>query len=147
MEWYYEAYFIWFCTGLLFLLLEIGVPGLIIFFFGIGAWITSILSYALSPSLNAQIIVFLSTSLISLLLFRNQLKKRFFDEGRSSKTLEDEFVGKIVLAITDFDDGRGKVEFKGANWDASSTENIKKGQRVKIVDKESINLIVKSLEI
>ena len=145
MEWYTEPYFIWFCIGLVFLLLEIGVPGLIIFFFGIGAWIASIVSFFADISLNAQIILFLVISLLSLILFRGQLKKRFFDEGGKTKTLEDEFIGKHVIALSDFDNGEGQVEFKGATWVAHSEDEIKKGQKVKITDKESITLIVKSI--
>ena len=37
---------------------------------------------------------------------------------------------------------KGKVEFKGTTWDAISKSEIKPGERVVIIEKESITLIV-----
>ena len=146
MDWYKEPYFIWFCIGLGFLLLEIGIPGLILFFFGIGAWVASVYSFLTHGGVNSQIVVFLVSSLLSLVLFRRSLKKRFFDEGGPSPTLEDEFIGKKVVASSDFTNGEGKVQFKGTDWNASSLDQIQKGQKVEITDKDSITLIVKSID-
>ena len=135
----------WFILGLVFLLLELVIPGFVIFFFGVGAWITSLVCLLANPGLDLQIIIFSLTSIISLILLRRMLTRRFFTENSGSPdTLEDEFIGKEVLALEDIAKGAwGKVEFKGATWKARAKEDIKSGQTVEIADKESINLIVK----
>ena len=135
---------IWFLVGLGLLLLELILPGLVILFFGAGAWVTA-LACAIFPglSLNWQIVIFLAASLLGLLLLRRYLKKKFF--GKSDKEIEDqleEFVGKKAKAIVDFKDGLGKVEFKGTHWSASCDEPVSKGQWVTIESKESLMLKV-----
>jgi membrane protein implicated in regulation of membrane protease activity len=37
---------------------------------------------------------------------------------------------------------QGKVEFKGTTWNAESASEIKEGQRVVIIEKDSFKLIV-----
>lgn len=139
---------IWFIIGLLFLLLEFTLPGLIIVFFGIGAWITSLCCLVFDVNINLQIIIFIATSIISLILLRNYLKKRFFKEDQQPKdTLADEFIGKTAEVELDIKDGKqGKISFKGTTWNAESDHNIKKGQLVKIISKESIVLKVEPLD-
>jgi len=136
---------IWFLIGLVLLLLEFAVPGLIIFFFGIGAWITALAYLIFEPGLNIQILIFLVASILILALLRKYLRKRFFKEGGDdSASLKREFIGKIAVAETDIPaDGRGKISFKGTLWSADSEVDIKKGDQVKIVEKESIILKVK----
>jgi len=74
------------------------------------------------------------------------IQKRFFyareDEDRSGD-VEDEFTGKEAQAVTGFGPGRkGKVEFKGTTWQAESGSEIKAGQTVIIIEKDSFKLLV-----
>ena len=69
---------IWFLIGLGLLLLELILPGLVILFFGIGAWITALVCAIADINLNWQIFIFLVASLLGLVLLRKYLKKRFF---------------------------------------------------------------------
>ena len=135
----------WFFLGLAFFLLELIIPGFVIIFFGFGAWITSLVCLIANPGLDLQIIIFAVTSILSLILFRKMLTRRFFKEGGASpETLADEFIGHEALALENIPKGlKGRVEFKGTPWTASSRDDIESGQIVEIIDKESINLIVK----
>ncbi len=138
---------IWFCIGFLFFLLEFIIPGFIIFFFGIGAWIVAIASLFFDFSLNTQLLLFIVSSLISVLIFRNWLKKKLGGSDVNSSKLEDEFIGKIAIAETLISpEAKGKVEFKGTSWDAVSEDVIAAGQKVTITATESILLIVKSIQ-
>jgi len=142
-----KAPVIWFLIGLAFLLLEFMLPGLIVLFFGFGAWITAICTLIFDLGLNAQLIVFMGTSVLSLIFLRKYFKRIFVgkDEKAVDEVLE-EFVGKIVIAESDFEKGRkGRVTFKGAIWEALSETDIKKGDQLKIIGKDSIVLIVESL--
>ena len=56
---------IWFFIGLLLALLEFGIPGLIILFFGIGAWVTALSCMLFDVGLNGQIIIFIISSLLT----------------------------------------------------------------------------------
>src|SRR4030042_3546765 len=121
---------VWFILGLILLLLELVVPGFVIFFFGVGAWITALVCLIANPGVNLQVIIFAVFSVISLLAFRKLIQKKFFySKDSRSEAVEDEFTGKEALAIEDFgSDKNGKVEFKGTNWKAESGSEIKKGQ-------------------
>lgn len=137
---------IWFFIGLALALLEFGIPGLIILFFGIGAWVTALSCMMFDIGLNGQIIIFMISSLLSILLLRKSLKKMFFKEDpNKEETLADEFIGQMAVVQTKIaQDKPGKVTFKGAEWEASSDMELKVGQSVTIVGKDSIKLIVAS---
>jgi membrane protein implicated in regulation of membrane protease activity len=136
---------LWFLIGLLLFILELVVPGFVIFFFGFGAWVTALACLIFNPGTNVQIIIFALTSVLSLAILRRMLQKKFF-YGSNDKAIEveDEFTGKEGTALIDFGPGRkGKVEFKGTSWDAESDVEIKEGQSVIIIRKENFNLFVK----
>ena len=135
---------IWFLIGLGLLLLELVLPGLVILFFGVGAWVTALVCAITDINLNWQIFIFLVASLLGLVLLRRYLKKRFF--GRTDKETQDqleEFIGRKARAVDEFKDGAGKVEFKGTRWSARSEEPVSKGQWVTIQSKDSLTLNVK----
>jgi membrane protein implicated in regulation of membrane protease activity len=136
---------IWFLIGLVLFLLELVVPGFVIFFFGVGAWVTALICLIASPGTNLQIIIFAITSVLSLLALRKLIQKKFFySKGNKSEDVEDEFTGKEGIAISDFGkENKGKVEFKGTRWNAESDSEIKEGQTVIITRKESLVLKVK----
>jgi len=148
MELLLKTEVIWFLIGLLFFIAELVLPGLIIVFFAIGAWITLIFYLIFDLPLNMQLIVFIVSSITTLALLRNRLKKIFFKEGtQSGDILTDEFIGKTATVETEIKDGKqGKVSFKGTMWNAESDFNIKKGELVKIISKESIVLKVEPLK-
>lgn len=135
---------VWFIIGLVLFLLELVLPGFVIFFFGVGAWVTALLCLIANPGINLQAIVFAVTSVLSLVLLRKMIQRRFFySKDELSKDVEDEFTGREAVATMDFKPGHtGKVEFKGTTWKAESTESIVKGQTVIIKSKENFKLFI-----
>lgn len=135
---------VWFIIGLALFLLELVMPGFVIFFFGVGAWFTALLCLIANPGINLQAIVFGVTSILSLLLLRKMIQKRFFySKEELSREVEDEFSGREGIALTELIPGRtGKVEFKGTQWKAESESEIAEGQKVIILKKDSFKLIV-----
>jgi len=134
----------WFALGLAFFLLEMVVPGFIIFFFGVGAWITAAVCLMFDPGTNLQIIIFGITSLISLFALRRLIQKKFFYNKQSlSEEVEDEFTGKEGIASVDFNsENYGKVEFRGTTWKAESSLPVKEGQTIIVLKKVNFTLIV-----
>ncbi|KON28452.1 hypothetical protein AC481_01770 [miscellaneous Crenarchaeota group archaeon SMTZ-80] len=140
---------IWFIIGLIFILIEFGIPGLITVFFGIGAWLVALLCLIFNIPLNLQLFIFLIGSIIPLIFLRKWFKTLI--EGRSVASpvnIEEleEFLGKKALVVEEITpDKKGKVEFRGSTWNAEAYETIPKGTTVEIIDKSNITLVVKSL--
>ncbi|MBA4321196.1 MAG: hypothetical protein C0408_00115 [Odoribacter sp.] len=138
---------LWFLIGLILFLLELVLPGFVIFFFGVGAWVTALVCLLITPvteMTNLQILIFAVTSVLSLLALRKIIQKKFFySKEYNSEAVEDEFTGKEGVSLTDFDKNKkGKVEFKGTRWNAESDSDIKEGQTVVIIKKDSLILLV-----
>ena len=140
---------IWFVVGIVFLFAELIMPGFIIFFFGIGGLITSLLTYIFNiESVIIQIIIFLVSSLLSLVLLRKYFSKLFKGKIGSEKNLKDEFIGKRAIVIKEIKPNslKGKIEFNGTHWEADSDFSIEKDAVVEIIERRDLTLIVKPVE-
>ena len=145
MEIFYNHSVVWFTVGILFFILEFALPGFIVFFLGIGAWITGLYCLFFFSSLEIQLALFISGSILSVILFRKSLVK--INWGNSNSPLQDEYIGKLCKSLTFISpESPGKVEFKGTTWDARSFEIIQPGEQVEIIKTESIVLIVKPIK-
>ncbi|GBC61181.1 NfeD family protein [Desulfonema ishimotonii] len=136
---------IWFFIGLFCVIAEFALPGLIIFFFGIGAWIVSLLTWVTDISVFFQVSVFIVTSVSALITLRKKLNPLQPDHP----DVTDDFKGKIVVVCEPVSKGKpGCVTFKGSRWKAEtlSAQVLKEGQRVRILGHESIVLHVEPLE-
>ncbi len=140
---------IWFLVGLVLLIVEFVMPGLIIAFFGVGAWIVAIICLCIDIPLNAQLLIFIVTSVLSLLLLRKWLKGIFMGHVVSKQDIKEnleEFIGqRAVVKERIVPNGRGKVEFHGTDWTAEADEEIAEGTAVEIIGKDNITLKVKAL--
>lgn len=146
-----SAELLWFLVGLVLLVSELALPGFVIVFFGIGAWITALLTgLGLISSFNAQLLVFLVSSILSLALFRNKGKRLF--EGKVTRvwnpesSMEDVRGQRAVVlqAITPGAPG-GRVEFHGTSWNAEADVAITAGQSVEITGQDNLTLRVKPI--
>jgi len=139
---------IWFIIGLIFLVLELILPGFVVFFFGLGAWVTSLVCLIANPGTNLQMIIFALTSVITLVVFRRMLRKKIFTSNDiNSISVDDEFTGKEGVAITAILKGtKGKVEFRGTLWSATSEKDVAAGDTVLIIKRDNINLIVEPIK-
>lgn len=135
---------VWFLIGFILFLLELVLPGFVIFFFGVGAWITALLCLIADPGINLQVIVFALTSVLALVALRRMLQRKFLSSKDSlSESVEDEFTGRDAVAMSEIGPGkRGKVDYKGTTWKAESDSYISEGQTVVIRGKENFTLIV-----
>jgi len=140
---------IWFLLGLILALLEFAVPGVILIFFGVGAWVVSVSTYlGLTGSFESQVLLFSITSIVLLFSLRRWIKGKFSGHVSDVQDLTqnlNEFVGKSVVVTKDVIPGKpgGKVEFKGATWSADSDEYIKSGDWATITELDGITLKIK----
>ena len=136
---------IWFLVGLALLIIEFMLPGLIIAFFGVGAFVVGIVCLITDISIEAQLIIFIVASVLSLLCLRSWLKGIFMGRQDMTEDLE-EFVGERAVVIeTISPKTRGKVEIHGTNWIAAADAEIPPGAAVEVVGKENLTLKVKVL--
>jgi membrane protein implicated in regulation of membrane protease activity len=141
----------WFIVGLVCIAAEVVLPGFIIVFFGVGAWVTAILHwFGVATTFDAQLIVFLVSTVLSLVLFRRKGKKYF--EGKVSGKMGpggdlEEYVNEQATVTVDIPAGGagGRVEFHGTPWSATSTVEIKKGTPVKVLRRQNLTLHVQPL--
>jgi membrane protein implicated in regulation of membrane protease activity len=138
---------VWFIIGLILLLIEFASPGLIIGFFGVGAWIVSGVLLFVDISLTAQLLIFIIASVLLTVFLRKWIQRVFKMESIQNQEEEDqEFIGhKVTVTETIEPNKPGKVEFKGANWEAEADSKIDSGAVVEIIERKSIKFIVKPL--
>ncbi|HAP35353.1 MAG TPA: hypothetical protein DCQ28_05205 [Bacteroidetes bacterium] len=140
---------LWFLFGLAVMLGEIVTPGFVLIFFGIGAWIISLLLWFGVPiSFTSQLFIFLITSVLLLVLFRKFGKKYF--QGKVSRPnvvgAVDDIRGERAIALSDIDPAiGGKVEFHGTLWNAESEIAITKGTSVEVIERNNLILKVKPI--
>jgi membrane protein implicated in regulation of membrane protease activity len=139
--------FWWALAGLALMISEFAVPGLILFFFGIGALATALLSWLLPLGLEWQLVVFISVSLASLFGLRRLLKSVFM--GRTSGGPEasgelSRLIGAHGEVIAAIEPGKtGRIQLNGAGWKAVADEPIDTGTPVEVTAQNNLTLTVK----
>lgn len=141
---------IWFVVGLVFLVLELMAPGLIIVFFGIGAWIVAAICLLMPISVNMQLIIFIVSSALVLLGLRNKFKTLFHGHTSNiqnqSKDMEGDFIGqRAVVKEKIIPHQSGRVELNGTLWNADASEEIAVGESVHVVRRDNLLLKVKKI--
>lgn len=124
---------IWFICGVVLILLEFAVPGVILIFFGLGAWVAALTTYlGVTKEAASQLLVFAGSSVVLLIVLRRYIRSRFsgfVSERQEPDRNLDEFTGKTVVVLEDITPMKpGKVEFKGAPWRAESDDSFKQGE-------------------
>lgn len=136
---------LWFLAGIVLLLLEMSVPGFVLFFFAAGAWITALSSWLFPLTLNGQILVFIVSSLISLFALRRLVKKVF--TGRSGTEGEDSALapaGERVVVVQDIiPPTEGKVKYSGTTWRAEADTPLHAGEIAEIVAQDGLRMKVR----
>ena len=132
------------------MLLEFVAPGLVVLFFGLGAWVVSLASYlGLVDSLFSQMLLFSIASMLSIFLLRKYVKDWFVGESSDEEDeMRHEFVGKVVKVVREIPGGvgLGRVELKGADWKACSDKPHVEGDMVKVIERDGLVLTVEAAE-
>jgi len=138
---------VWFLIGLGLILSEFLVPGVILVFFGLGAWLTAIATWAhMTSGFAAQILTFAGSSVVLLVMLRRWCCYRFLGNVADAEGMNldlDALAGeKVVVTVAIPANGGGKVEYRGAIWDAQSETALGAGANATVVRSEGIVLIV-----
>ena len=148
MDWNHPS-IIWFIIGLALFLMELAVPGLVLMFFGMGAWIVALLCLISGISLDVQLIVFILASALLLITLRKYVGKLFIGrkktETSTGENIEDYVGEKAIVMEKIAPPKKGKVEFHGTNWSADADNEIPVGTTVEIVGKKNLTFKVKKV--
>ncbi len=137
----------WLILFFILMLIEILTVGLVSIWFMIGALIAFIVSYFTS-SIFIQLLVFIITSILFLILTRPIVKKYF--SKKIIKTNVNKLIGETGIVIEDVTKtNMGKVKVDGQIWSAlnSSKGRIKASEEVEILSIEGVKLIVRKKEL
>ncbi len=143
MDWW-----VWLLIALGLLAVELFTPGgFFMLFFAIGAVASAVLALVPSPigtSVAAQAVIFLVVSLVGLVVFRNELVRRFALRGRGRAV--DGLSESVAIALQDLPPGAiGKVELRGTNWTARNSGGVPlvRGQRCTVERVNGLTLWVR----
>jgi inner membrane protein len=142
---------LWFLAGIIIMLSELLLPGFIIIFFGLGAWVTALaVLLGIGGGFNIQLIICLVSSLFLLFLFRKK-GQRYFKGKVTGKLGPDESIDDVrgqrvvVKAAIHPNEIGGKVEFHGTLWEAVSEVPMDAGSVAEIVERSNLTLKVRPL--
>ena len=150
IEQLHNPIFLWCLIGIVMMIIEFLVPGFVIFFFGLGAFIVALLSFLIpSLSLNSQLIIFIITSIAALLFLRKWFKSIFTGLLNRKETMPkniDSYIGETATVVENIaPQASGKIEFHGTKWNAISGVPIKSGERIVIVKQNNLTFEVKKI--
>ncbi len=132
---------LWFFIGLVLILLEFAIPGLVVIFFGVGAWAVALLLAVFPIGVEVQLFVFLIVSVLSLVTLRRYVRRR---DDTDEDEEEDMLIGRIAEVSTAIrPDKAGTVFIKGTLWRAESAQSLAEGEKVEIIEKEGLVVTVK----
>lgn len=135
---------IWFLVGVVFLVAELVVPGFILIFFALGAWIVAVAAWLLDIELTTQIVIFLIAALSLLFSLRKYSMSVF--KGTSRDSVDDNYadskIGRTAIVTKAISpNSPGEIKVMGSFWMAIADQNIEEGESVQIVSKESEDVL------
>lgn len=134
----------WFVLFAVLLVIELLTVNLVTVWFAFGA-VAAIICSFFTDSIFIQLLVFLITSVITLLVMKPLLKR--FKSFDITPTNLDRVIGKIGEVTKSIDqDKYGEVKILGSTWTASSKSHINIGERVKVLSIDGVKLIVQKEE-
>lgn len=140
-------YSYWIIFGLILIIAEFVVSGLVAIFLGLAAVIVGALVYfGVINDPVWEITLFAVLSLALLAGARRFLRDWLFGKETQGRTSDDSagLVGGRATVEADFVDGVGSVRYRGARWQAQSDQPLKAGQMVRVSKHEGLWLTVQA---
>lgn len=140
----FSQHLLWFLIGTGFLIAEFMLPGFIMIFFTIGCWVTALIVWQFDFLVTEQILIFITSSLVTLFLLRKYLIDTFSgDSSNDIDTSFDDVVGETAEVIKEIKrKSRGEIKYRGSFWTVIADDNISSGARVRIIEKVPGNEII-----
>jgi len=135
----------WLVIGIMLFVMEMAVPGFVLFFFGVGAWVVAGITWLYPISIVTQLSIFLVASLVTLGVFRKFLKGSFFSGDSVDEIIVEQGEEcEVVEAI--YPPGKGKIKLSGTFWRATADEAIEEGEIVVVEKRDNLLIHVKKIK-
>ena len=141
----------WLIIGVMLFVLELVLPGFVLFFFATGALLTALVAWLVpATSVALQLALFSIASLTTLLSLRGVIQKRFF---APAATAEGEDVDRQLAAPGDrgvvcstiAPPAEGRIRYSGTSWRATADERIEEGEIVAVVRQQGLVIHVEKV--
>jgi len=139
---------IWWFIGLVFVLAEFLLPGLVVIFLGLGAFLVATLAHlGIISGIVEELIAWFISSLFFLLTLRFVVILYYpSDTKKENVNEDDEVIGQVTILIEGISNNeKGRIRHSDSTWPAMSVngENINAGEKVEIVGRDNLTWIVK----
>lgn len=133
----------WLIFGVILMAFELIAPGVFLFWLGLAALLTGLISFAYTPSWQVQILMFAVFAALAVPVWR-RLARSGSAAGADSPFLNkraDALVGRVFTLEKPIVDGAGTVRIDDTVWRVAGPD-APAGSRVKIVQADGASLTV-----
>jgi inner membrane protein len=133
----------WLIFGVILMALELIAPGVFLFWLGLAALLVGLLSFAIHPSWEAQILMFAAFAAAAVPLWR-RIARSGSTVSKSNPFLNkraDALVGRVFTLEKPIIDGAGTVRIDDTIWRVAGPD-APAGSRVRIVRADGASLTV-----
>ncbi len=138
----------WATIGLILTIFELFVPGAYLIWFGLASFVVSAYVWYTNVGITDQLLVFAIFSAI-FAFFGLYVYKLIFGQAKTDdqhKDLNDpakQYIGRVVTLTKNVDDNNTKVKIGDTVWLAHCKQNLKKGEKAKVVGvKDGVVLVI-----
>jgi len=133
----------WLIFGFILMALETLAPGVFLFWFGLAALLVGLVSFAMHPSWQTQLLMFAVFAVAAVPLWRRlaQSRNRASDSNPFLNRRADALVGRVFTLEKPIVDGTGTVRIDDTIWRVAGPD-APAGSRVKVVQADGANLTV-----
>ena len=133
----------WLIFGFILMALELAAPGVFLFWLGLAALLVGLLSFAIDPSWQTQLLMFAVFAAAAVPVWR-RLAKSEGSVSQSNPFLNkrvDALIGRVFTLEKPIIDGSGTVRIDDTIWRVAGPDTPA-GSRVKIVQADGASLTV-----
>jgi inner membrane protein len=133
----------WLIFGVIVMALELVAPGVFLFWLGLAALLTGVVSFAFTPSWQVQILMFAVFAALAVPVWRRLSHSNAADSADSPflNKRADALVGRVFTLEKPIIDGAGTVRIDDTVWRVAGPD-APAGSRVKIVQADGARLTV-----
>lgn len=140
----------WLIIGVILFVLEMVLPGFVLFFFAMGAIITALIAYLCPLGAAWQLALFMAASLLSLFLLRDLIQRRFFTAASEQQEADTDQAlipagERGVVSVSIAPPGEGRIKCAGSSWRATADERIEEGEIVAVVRQKGLVIHVEKI--
>jgi len=143
---------VWWIIGIILVLLEFLLPGLVVVFLGLGAFlVAALLHFGIISGISQELLAWFASSLFFLVTLRFLVIMYYPSDTKKKDVNEDnEVIGTVVNLLEDITEKqKGRIKHRGSTWPVESEngEEIRTGEKVKIIGRDNLTWIVRKINL